>query len=1090
MKKCRVGFLFLLWMAAGSAFGWTSNDVQLVLDELPAGAVHQHVMMPMRDGTRLSTHYFLPADYATESYPVVMLRSAYTTWSKKATDAKTVVDQSNPSDFIYKNTNGYVVVVQDLRGDGDSEADEFFEPRLSYNEIDDTYDTVEALATNSWCNGRVGMFGGSGVGMAPYMGWFSKAPHLTVVAPDNTAPNLYEHWSFENGVRRWIYNWLSHRGADNSEWPKPTLGDYSSHAEWEAVLAEGVVSNSTILIHDKDVWHNFFLDSTFEVFSSMTDDNHGYLVMGSGTHQGDIDELDFPLPPGVTTKYYLPSFLEILDGATITNRMYLQYFVMGDARRENAEGNIWRETESWPPPAIPTAWYMHSDGTLSTTAPTSTTDTLSYSYHPTNPVPTVGGNYSYGYTDESGAFNQLVPELTNRTDILRFETEPFTEATEITGNLEAQLYVSTDVEDTTFMVKLIDVYPAEGTNEEYYAIMRESAIMGRYWGGLTNPAPMVSGTVYRLDIDMSSISLMVETNHRIAVHITSSSDKAFEVHPNTYTQVMSYASSPTAHNTLYLNSDYPSRIVLPYYTTNAPTANVSTGALTVAEGGTAGFDVWMSGPALNNVTLTVARASGDSSLSVSSGASLVFTTNNWATPQTVTLAAAEDADADDGTAEIEITGPGVVPAAVTATESDDEVGINASVSTLNVPEGSTATFDLTLNRAPGASVTVAVSRISGDTDLSVSGSSQLVFTTGNWSDAQSVTLAAAEDADDEAGSAVFRCSADGAVSRNITAAETDNDRVPVHSGSLMIWNFQNIDPAAAVISTNASFVSTGLVFNTVSGVLTSSPSSTVVAMRNAIAMKDCDDATIADALTTGHYYSWSIEPDAAHSLSITGLVIQTDHLAPMTGLVFSSVSGFTAGDELASMASGDQVTSLDLSADSRFQDLTNSVEFRLYGYAADSVNDRLQIGFGYSSNPDDDLVLSGIVYSTGDSGNDDDADGLPNDWEATYFGGPTNATPSATASNGINTVMQCYIAGISPIDPDAAFLISDLSPLTSESILEWNASSGRVYSVYWTSNLLSSFQALETNVTGGAFTDTVHGAEEKGFYKVDVQLLP
>jgi len=100
----------------------------------------------------------------------------------------------------------------------------------------------------------------------------------------------------------------------------------------------------------------------------------------------------------------------------------------------------------------------------------------------------------------------------------------------------------------------------------------------------------------------------------------------------------------------------------------------------------------------------------------------------------------------------------------------------------------------------------------------------------------------------------------------------------------------------------------------------------------------------------------------------------------------------------------------------------------------------------------------------------------------------TNANPAATASNEVNTVQDCYIAGLNPTDPDAAFLISDFSPQSS--VLGWNATSGRVYTVYWTSNLLSGFQPLETNVawTAVPFTDTNHPGEEKGFYKIEVEL--
>jgi len=115
---------------------------------------------------------------------------------------------------------------------------------------------------------------------------------------------------------------------------------------------------------------------------------------------------------------------------------------------------------------------------------------------------------------------------------------------------------------------------------------------------------------------------------------------------------------------------------------------------------------------------------------------------------------------------------------------------------------------------------------------------------------------------------------------------------------------------------------------------------------------------------------------------------------------------------------------------------------------------------------------------------DDDTDGLPNDWETTYFGGATNANPDATAANGINTVLEAYIAGLNPTSTTSRLTVDALQPL------RWSAVSGRVYSVFWTSNLLNDFQTLETNLTGGAFTDLLYGAESEGFYRIDVQLAP
>ncbi len=127
----------------------------------------------------------------------------------------------------------------------------------------------------------------------------------------------------------------------------------------------------------------------------------------------------------------------------------------------------------------------------------------------------------------------------------------------------------------------------------------------------------------------------------------------------------------------------------------------------------------------------------------------------------------------------------------------------------------------------------------------------------------------------------------------------------------------------------------------------------------------------------------------------------------------------------------------------------------------------------------DAFGVTGAVAST-----DNDADGIPNDWETQYYGGATNAVATNICANGLNTVLEAYIAGLNPTNSTSIFELSNL-----RNVLGWDAVSGRVYAVFWTSNLLSGFQCLETNVTG-SFTDTVHEADQKGFYKIKVELAP
>jgi hypothetical protein len=126
------------------------------------------------------------------------------------------------------------------------------------------------------------------------------------------------------------------------------------------------------------------------------------------------------------------------------------------------------------------------------------------------------------------------------------------------------------------------------------------------------------------------------------------------------------------------------------------------------------------------------------------------------------------------------------------------------------------------------------------------------------------------------------------------------------------------------------------------------------------------------------------------------------------------------------------------------------------------------------------LVVSG-------SANDADSDGLPDDWELEFFAGETSADPTAIASNGVNTVMEAYVAGLNPTDPRAFFEV-ELSNDTAGYVVEWVAVPGRVYSVWSTTNLVENFQPLETDIYWPrcSWTGSVDAVEQ--FYRVDVEL--
>ena len=216
---------------------------------------------------------------------------------------------------------------------------------------------------------------------------------------------------------------------------------------------------------------------------------------------------------------------------------------------------------------------------------------------------------------------------------------------------------------------------------------------------------------------------------------------------------------------------------------DTPGVRVSRNALTVSEGRSATYTVKLNTLPTGSVTVAV-TASGDSDLTTAP-TSLTFTTTDWNRAQTVTVSAADDGDAEDGTATFTNTPSGadyasVTGAIVTATEDDnDTAGVTVTPRSLTVNETGSATYTVVLDTLPTAAVTVGVAA-SGDSDLTVSPTS-LTFTTGNWNTARTVTVSAAADDDPDHGTATIAHTASGASEyadvtiASVIATEADDD---------------------------------------------------------------------------------------------------------------------------------------------------------------------------------------------------------------------------------------------------------------------------------------------------------------------------
>ena len=174
-----------------------------------------------------------------------------------------------------------------------------------------------------------------------------------------------------------------------------------------------------------------------------------------------------------------------------------------------------------------------------------------------NPVPALGGGVCCNQGAAlGGSYDQR--EIEARADVLVYSSGPLEQDTEVTGHIRATLYVSSDVKDTDFTVKLVDVYP-DGTAYN----VDDTIFRTRYREGYDREVFMAPDEVYELNPTAMSTSYEFKKGHRIRVEIASSKFPQYMRNLNTGGNNFDETESVTARNTIHHSAEYPSRVVLP-----------------------------------------------------------------------------------------------------------------------------------------------------------------------------------------------------------------------------------------------------------------------------------------------------------------------------------------------------------------------------------------------------------------------------------------------------------------------------------------------------------------------------------------------
>lgn len=530
-------FLWLFFIPFTGSFAYQKNTV----------------MIPMRDGIRLATDIYLPSGRKSP-IPCILVRTPY---GKNHTLDEWLM-------FILTDLLQYSIAIQDTRGRYASEGIDSLYFSDGWGRIRDGYDTIEWLAKQPWCNGKIGMFGASAMGITQYLAAGANPPHLRCCVVMVAASNLYQDAIFYGGEfqKALVEGWLQAVG-------KPEfISFFTEHPNDGPVyyplnLSTRFDSVNVPILHIGG-WYDIFTQGILNAFMGIQEKGGPLakrkqkLIMGPWVHdisKTSCGELTFPNSNSMAFLDEIISWMEEhLKGIPPLKTLpTVQYYLMGDPEMGNSPGNRWIENASWPPPATPVSLYLREEGRLSFQAPTDTELPDHFNFNPNDPVPTIGGR---NLNLPAGALDQTPVEI--RPDVLVYTSDVLTDSIVVVGQIKVKLWASSDVWDTDFTAKLCDVYPSGKS-----MLIADGIIQARHRNSLEREEFLIPNEPTEFTIDLWSTAIAFAPGHQIRLSISSSNYPRFEVNPNTGKPFGDFSELRIAHQTINHDPLHPSAIELP-----------------------------------------------------------------------------------------------------------------------------------------------------------------------------------------------------------------------------------------------------------------------------------------------------------------------------------------------------------------------------------------------------------------------------------------------------------------------------------------------------------------------------------------------
>lgn len=413
--------------------------------------VAKNVMVPMRDGVRLATDVYLPAQGGVRlegAFPAILERTPYN--KDYSADSSAYFAGAG-----YYASRSYVYVAQDTRGRYASEG----VWHMMIDDVNDGYDTAQWLVRQPWSDGHFGMIGTSYVGGTQHAMAESSPPGLAGLVPVDAVANagyfgMRNGGAFELRFMNWVFTLGAPEGSreardpgtrvaleemskrvreyllalplrqgmtplglapEYEDWLTFALGHGENDAYWKQPgfdVVDQVARYEDTPVYLIGGWYDSWALQTTMTYMALARAKRGpiKMILGPWIHGQHMmsaqGQVEFPPEAALdTTAFHLRWYDHWLKGVDngVDREAPVKIFVMGGGSEEkmpdgrHLHGGVWREEQEWP--LARTRWtlyYLHGDGTLSTDKPAEAQSSTSFDFDPRHPVPTIGGNISSG----------------------------------------------------------------------------------------------------------------------------------------------------------------------------------------------------------------------------------------------------------------------------------------------------------------------------------------------------------------------------------------------------------------------------------------------------------------------------------------------------------------------------------------------------------------------------------------------------------------------------------------------------------------------------------------------------------------------